>query len=96
MKLTGKQTQFLRSLAHPLKPVVMIGDKGLTENVLAEIEGALDYHELIKIKVPAGDKDTKSALIEAICKQTKAAHAQTIGRIVVLFRSSEKKKITLP
>jgi len=96
MKLTGKQTHYLRGLAHDLKPVVMIGDKGLSENVLTEIENALEFHELIKIKVPAGDKEAKTALINTICDKTLAAHAQTIGRMVVLYRPSKKQKITLP
>jgi len=96
MKLNGKQTHYLRGLAHTLKPVVMIGDKGLTENVITEIENALEYHELIKIKVPAGDKESKTQLIDTICQQTKALHAQTIGRIIVLYRPSDKQKIKLP
>ena len=51
MNLTTKQKQYLKGLAHNLKPVVMLGQHGLTEGVLAEIDAALNHHELIKVKV---------------------------------------------
>jgi RNA-binding protein len=96
MTLSGKQTQHLRGLAHSLKPVVMIGDKGLTENVLNEIDGALNFHELIKVKIPAGDKASKDSLIQSIVDASGAVCVQSIGRIAALYRPSENKKITLP
>ena len=59
MNLSTKQKQHLKGLAHPLKPVVMLGNNGLTEGVLAEIEQALEHHELIKVKIASEDRDTK-------------------------------------
>ena len=59
MKLSNKQKQFLKGLAHPLKPVVQLGGNGLTEGVLAEIDNALNHHELIKVKVPSDDREEK-------------------------------------
>ena len=58
MKLNNKQKQHLKGLAHPLKPVVMLGNNGLTEGVLAEIELALEHHELIKVKIAAEARET--------------------------------------
>ena len=94
--LSTKQKQFLKGLAHHLNPVVMLGGNGLTEGVLAEIENALNYHELIKIKVAGADRETKQLIIDAIVRETKAAQVQTIGHILVLYRPSEEVKIQLP
>lgn len=96
LKLTNKQKQFLKGLAHHLNPVVMLGGNGLTEGVLAEIELALNHHELIKIKIAGAERETKQLIIDAIVRETKATEVQTIGHMLVLFRPSEEKKITLP
>lgn len=94
--LSTKQKQFLKGLAHHLNPVVMLGENGLTEGVLAEIEHAIDHHELIKVKIAGADRETKRLIIDAIVRETKAAEVQTIGHILVLFKPSDKKKISLP
>lgn len=94
--LSTKQKQFLKGLAHHLNPVVMLGGNGLTEGVLAEIENALNHHELIKVKVAGADRETKQLIINAIVRETKAAQVQTIGHILVLYRPSEETKIQLP
>jgi len=94
--LSTKQKQFLKGLAHHLNPVVMLGGNGLTEGVLAEIENALNHHELIKVKVAGADRETKQLIINAIVRETKAAQVQTIGHILVLYRPSEEGKIQLP
>jgi len=100
MKLNPKQITHLRGLAHKLSPVVMIADKGLTENVSKEIETALNAHELIKIKVAGDDREMRKALYESICKQTKAIGVHHIGKQLVIFRASdtikEKNKIHIP
>lgn len=96
MTLTTKQKQFLKSLAHHLSPVVMLGGNGLTEGVLAEIENALDHHELIKVKIAGADRETKQLIIDAIVRETKAINVQVIGHVLVLYRQSEDKKIALP
>lgn len=91
MKLTDQQKRHLRGLGHALKPVVILGNAGLTENVLAEIDQALTYHELIKVRVNAADREARTALIEAICEQTQGQPVQTIGHILLLFRRNPKK-----
>lgn len=94
--LSTKQKQFLKSLAHHLNPVVMLGGNGLTEGVLAEIENALAHHELIKVKIAGADRETKQLIIDAIVRETQASNVQTIGHILVLYKPSEEKKIQLP
>jgi RNA-binding protein len=96
MNLTNKQKQYLKGLAHPLKPVVQLGNNGLTEGVLAEIENALSFHELIKVKVPSDDKEEKQLIMDAIVGETKAVHIQSIGHVLVIYRQSEEKKISIP
>ncbi|MGL6117041.1 ribosome assembly RNA-binding protein YhbY [Plesiomonas sp.] len=96
MTLSNKQKQHLKGLAHPLKPVVMLGNNGLTEGVLAEIDGALNHHELIKVKVASEERETKALIVDAIVRETKAHKVQVIGNILVLYRPSEDRKISLP
>jgi RNA-binding protein len=96
MNLSNKQKQFLKGLAHSLKPVVQLGGNGLTEGVLAEIELALTHHELIKVKVPSDDREEKSLIMEAILRETKAHKLQTIGHVLIMFRQSDERKIELP
>ena len=94
--LSTKQKQYLKSLAHHLNPVVMLGGNGLTEGVLAEIDNALNHHELIKVKVAGADRETKQLIINAIIRETQAAEVQTIGHVLVLYRPSDEPKIQLP
>ncbi|KHT32047.1 ribosome assembly RNA-binding protein YhbY [Pectobacterium carotovorum] len=96
MNLSNKQKQHLKGLAHPLKPVVMLGNNGLTEGVLAEIEQALAHHELIKIKVATEDRETKALIVEAIVRETGATNVQVIGHTLVLYRPAKERKIVLP
>lgn len=96
MNLSTKQKQHLKGLAHPLKPVVMLGNNGLTEGVLAEIENALEHHELIKVKIAGEDRETKALIVNAIVRETKACEVQVIGKILVLYRRSKENKISLP
>lgn len=100
MKLNTKQINHLRGLAHSLSPVVMIADKGLTENVLKEIETALTSHELIKIKVAGDDRDARKVIYETICEKTSAVAVHHIGKQLVVYRPSdsikEKNKINIP
>ena len=76
MNLSTKQKQHLKGLAHPLKPVVLLGSNGLTEGVLAEIEQALEHHELIKVKIATEDRETKTLIVEAIVRETGACNVQ--------------------
>jgi RNA-binding protein len=96
MTLTNKQKQYLKGLAHPLKPVVQLGQHGLTEGVLAEIDSALAHHELIKVRVPSDDREEKSLIMDAIVRETKATKLQVIGHVLVLYKAGEEKKIDIP
>ena len=96
MTLSNKQKQFLKGQAHSLKPVVLLGSNGLTEGVVVEIQSALEIHELIKVKVPTDDRETKALIVEAICRETKATKVQVIGKTLVIYRQSEEKKIRIP
>jgi len=80
----------LRAEAHTLKPVVMIGQSGLTGAVLAEIEQALDSHELIKVKIRA-EREERKLISEKICVDTGAELIQTIGQIAVIYRLNPDK-----
>lgn len=97
MTLTRAQDKFLRTQAHSLKPVIWIGQQGLTVNVLAEIEAALNYHELIKVKLRVGDREVRDALIADLCTRTGAVFVQRIGNIVALYRmNKENPNILFP
>ena len=96
MNLSKKQIQHLRGLAHSLKPVVLLGSNGLTEGVIAEIDSALNIHELIKIKIPTDDREVKQLIVDAIVRETNATKVQTIGKTLIIYRQSEEKKISVP
>lgn len=82
----------LVSKAHQLRPVVMIGQKGLTENVHLEIEGALLAHELIKVRLTAPTKEARLDWITDITGQHQAELVQHIGHIAVFYRANPEKK----
>lgn len=95
MHLNNKKKQHLKGLAHPLKPIVMLGNLGLTEGVLAEIEQALEYHELIKVKIAAEDRETKTLIVDAIVRETNAYKVQVIGDTLILYRPLKARKINI-
>ena len=86
MALTDSEKKQLRGRGHALKPVVHIGQSGLTANVLQEIETALDHHELIKLRARVGDRDTRSAVIAALVATTGADLVQQIGNVALVYR----------
>lgn len=96
MSLTVKQLVFLRGEAHRRKPVVTIGRAGLTPAVLQEIDLALAHHELIKIKLPAGERAGREQLLDELCARSGAEAVQCIGRIGVAYRRADKPRIQLP
>jgi len=97
MALTSSQIRYLRGLAHPLNPVVLMGGKGVTAGVLKELEQALDDHELIKVRLSGSDRAARTADLAKLLDSSHAEAVQTIGRIAVLFRrNSEKPQIALP
>ena len=100
MQLKPKQISHLRGLAHSLSPVVMIGNNGLTENVLKEIELNLKAHELIKIQVAGDDREARKLMLTEICAKTNAIAVHHIGKQLVIYRASatvkEKAKVNIP
>jgi RNA-binding protein len=95
--LTSAQTRFLRGQAHDLKAMLQVGGKGITEAVVAEIDLALEHHELIKVKIGAEDREARDAMIDDIARRTGSALVQRIGHTAVLYRQSkDKRQIVLP
>ncbi len=87
---SDQQIRKLRQKAHSLKPVIWMGQNGLSPAVIEEMNRALDDHELIKIKLPNLEREERTPLIEAIGTATSANLIQKIGHIAVFFR---KKKV---
>jgi RNA-binding protein len=97
MRLTEPQKKYLRGLGHKLKPVIMIGDAGLTDAVAAEFLSALDHHELIKVKIRVGDRDLRDNIISELCKAGDAALVARIGNVALIYRANQDKpRIVLP
>ena len=99
-ELKGYQKKYLRGLAHSLKPVVLIGQGGLTDPVLKAIEEALEIHELIKIRFnEAKDKKSKKNMATIIEKTSRCELAGNIGHTTIFYRQNsdpQKRKITIP
>ncbi len=94
-RLTGAQRRYLRKMAHELKPIVLVGQKGLSDNLIENFEAALLAHELVKVKVHGGDGLVEVA--EAFHEATGAQLAQNIGFTLVFYRPHpEDPQITLP
>jgi len=91
--LTNKEVKFLKAKAHALKPVVRVGQHGLTDAVLAELKIALDHHELIKVKMAADDRDAKEAMLQKLRDKSHAEVVQQIGNMVVLFKQNDEKPV---
>ncbi|MCB1668849.1 MAG: ribosome assembly RNA-binding protein YhbY [Porticoccaceae bacterium] len=90
MTLSNDEKKHLRRLGHNLKPIVTVAGNGLNENVIAELDRALDDHELIKVKLAVGDRSAKAQIINAICEQLNALNVQTIGHMLLLLRRAKK------
>lgn len=92
MQFTTKQIAYLRGLAHNLNPVVMIGNNGLTDAVLKEVEVSLNAHELIKVQVAGDDRAARKALFDEIAEKTQSLAVHHIGKQLVFYRPSETVK----
>lgn len=88
--LTASEKKALKARAHRLEPVVQIGAKGLTEEVIAEIERALKAHQLIKVRAAGLERDDRELALSEICARTGAEAVQSIGKVFVIFRKSEE------
>jgi putative YhbY family RNA-binding protein len=84
--LTPAERKLLKARAHHLEPVVLIGGKGLTDEVVNEVDRALAAHELIKVRAPSLDRDAREAAFQSLCDRTAAEPVQHIGKVFVLYR----------
>jgi RNA-binding protein len=89
-RMDSKQKQALKAKAHKLKPVVMIGSKGLTESVIEETAVALHAHELIKIKIAGSDRGSRKEMTDILLGACEAEHVQSIGNTVVAYKEREE------
>ncbi|HEX9474270.1 MAG TPA: ribosome assembly RNA-binding protein YhbY [Steroidobacteraceae bacterium] len=88
MALSEKQLRYLRGKAHALKPVIMLGQKGLTDSVVAETLLALRDHELIKVRVRAADRSQREATLAELVKRCACVLVRRIGHVAVLYRAA--------
>lgn len=97
MELSEIQRRHLRGLAHPLKPVILLGNAGLTDGVVAETARALHDHELIKVRWAAADREARDAGLAALAARTRSALVTRIGHVAVLYRPRpDLPRIVLP
>jgi RNA-binding protein len=95
--LSNAQKRYLRGLAHDLKPVILVGAKGVTAALLAELDLALEQHELIKARVAAEDRETRDQWIAALVDGAQATLIGRIGHVAVLYRPrKDKPQVILP
>lgn len=92
MPITQKQKRWLKKQVHHLKPVVAMGQAGLTDAVLKEIEIALAHHELVKIKVTADGREERDAVVQVIATKTGSNLIDRIGHRASFFRANPEKK----
>jgi RNA-binding protein len=96
MPLNEKQKKHLRKLGHALEPVLLTGGSGLTPGLLAELDSTLSHHELLKVRVRAGDRDRRDEMIRALCEASGAELVQRIGHVALLWRPNpEQRKVQL-
>lgn len=92
MAISEKQKRWLKSQAHHLKPVVMVGQAGVTDGLLAELDLALDHHELLKVRVAAGDRTARDEMVDRLSAASGATLVGRIGNVAVLFRANPKRR----
>jgi RNA-binding protein len=88
--LNPSERKALKARAHKLEPVVIIGNKGLTAEVVKEVEVALKAHELIKVRAPGIERADREEAMRALCERTQAEAVQTIGKVFVLYRKRDE------
>jgi len=95
--LTERQKKFLRRQAHALKPLMALGDKGISDAFLQELHNTLEHHELIKVKVRTGNRDARAQAINELLKHTHAMLISRVGNVATLYRQRKKNpRLTLP
>jgi RNA-binding protein len=97
MQLSERQKKYLRRLGHALNPVVALGNNGLTDPVVAEMDRALTDHELIKVRARVGERDDRNAALDVLAERTQSALVQRIGNVGLFYRRNPKlARIILP
>ncbi|PLC51410.1 hypothetical protein CR159_04115 [Pollutimonas subterranea] len=86
LDITSQERSALRAAAHPLRPVVLIGDRGLSESVLKEIDLNLNAHQLIKVRVSGDDRDARVAMLDSICETLSCAVVHHLGKTLIIYR----------
>ncbi|MCV6624402.1 MAG: ribosome assembly RNA-binding protein YhbY [Cellvibrionaceae bacterium] len=95
MTLSADRKKQYRSLGHSLKPVVTIAGNGLSENVMMELDRALEDHELIKVKLVVADRELRKQVIEEVCQQSRSELVQEIGKVALIYRAAKKPNAKL-
>jgi len=88
--LSSSERKALKARAHKLEPVVIIGGKGLTDQVVKEVDVALKAHELIKVRAPSLERDEREETLQTLCERTGAEAVQTIGKVFVIYRKRDE------
>ena len=88
--LTPAERKALKARAHQLDPVVIIGAKGLTDEVVKEVDLALKSHELIKVRAPSIERQDREEAMRTLCERTQAEAVQTIGKVFVMYRKRDE------
>jgi len=96
VNLSKTQMKHLKSLSHSLKPVVIVGNAGITESVLNEIDARIEHHELIKVRLNAADREERKAMMETICNSVHAVLVNHIGHVAVFYRPAQTPVLQLP
>jgi RNA-binding protein len=97
MALSEKQKKHLRRLAHPMNPVVMLGNAGLTDAVVTELDRALTDHELVKVSARVGERDARNEALATLASRTTSELVQRVGHVGVFYRRrAELPKILIP
>jgi RNA-binding protein len=94
--LTQKQRRLLRARAHALHPLVLIGNHGLSDAVIAEADSALSQHELVKVRLTGSERSERETAARALCQRTGAEQVQLLGRVVTLYRPDPEAPRLLP
>jgi len=92
MTLSESQKKYLRGLGHQLKPLIIVGNAGLSQSVLAEYESTLAHHELIKVKLRTDDRSSRDEMIKKLCTAYYAELIQCVGNVALIYRANHDKK----
>jgi RNA-binding protein len=93
--LNNAQKRYLRGLAHDLKPIILVGAKGISDALLAELDLALERHELLKVKFSAQDRETRDAWMDQLVEKSSSSLINKIGNTIIIFRRSKDKPLII-